>query len=156
DILLERVDRGKAGRLWLFSGRTLESVPKLYAGMNVESSGSVPSGFLTRTRIGGIPLVRWITLFMGLPLSYLAMVLLNRLLSRMAGHWRRTWRRNPDLHNPTVLPGPLRLLLLAGTIRWALAKAALPLMARQVWSAIAGVLVIVACVWILFLFSGWA
>src|SRR5262249_29314374 len=75
DILLERVDRGKAGRLWLFSGRTLESVPNLYAGMNVESPGSVPSAFLTRTRIGGIPLVQWIAFFAGLPLSYLAMVL---------------------------------------------------------------------------------
>ena len=83
------------------------------------------------------------------------MVLLNRLLSPLAGRWRRTLRRNPDLPDPKVLPVPVRVLLLVGTIRWVLAKTAMPLMARQVWSTLASILTIAACVWVFFAFTGW-
>jgi MscS family membrane protein len=96
DLLLDRVDREGAGRLWLFSAHTLNSVPDLYAEMDIESSGGTPSGFLTRTRIVRIPLLHWLAVLVGLPLFHLAMVLLNRLLSPLAGRWRRTLRRNPD------------------------------------------------------------
>ena len=155
DILLERVDGGEAGRLWLFSAHTLNSVPDLYAEMDGASSGSMLPGFLTRTRIVHIPLVQWVAVLVGLPLFHLAMVLLNRLLSPLAGQWRRTRRRNPDLPDPKVFPVPLRVLLLVGTIRWVLAKAAMPLMARQVWSTVASILTIAACVWVFFALTGW-
>ena len=155
DLLLERVDRKEAGRLWLFSAHTLKSVPDLYAEMDIEPSGSMLPGFLTRTRIAHIPLIHWLAVLVGLPLFHVAMVLLNRLLSPLAGRWRRTLRRNPDLPDPKVLPVPLRILLLAGTIRWALAEAAMPLVARQIWSTVASILTIAACVWIFFAFTGW-
>jgi len=58
--------------------------------------------------------------------------------------------------DPKILPGPLRLLLLAGTIRWLLVKTTLPLAARQVWSTVADVLTITACAWVFFAFTGWA
>jgi MscS family membrane protein len=154
DLLLERVDRDEAGRLWLFSARTLNSVPDLYAEMDIASSGSIP-GFLTRTRIARIPLVQWLAVLVGLPLFHLAMAVVNRLLSPLAGRWRRTLRRNPELPDPQVLPVPLRVLLLVGTIRWALAKAAMPLMARQIWSTVASILTIAACVSVFFAFTGW-
>jgi len=155
DLLLERVDREKAGRLWLFSAHTLNSVPDLYAEMDIESSGSMLQSFLTRTRIAHIPLIHWLAILVGLPLFHLAMVLLNRLLSPLAGRCRRTLR-NPDLPDPQVLPGPLRVLLLVGTIRWGLAKTAMPLMARQLWSTVASILTIAACVWAFFALTGWA
>src|SRR5258708_24454077 len=34
DILVERVDRGKSGSLWLFSSKTLDSIPDLYEEVN--------------------------------------------------------------------------------------------------------------------------
>ena len=123
--------------------------------MDGASSGSMLPGFLTRTRIVHIPLVQWVAVLVGLPLFHLAMVLLNRLLSPLAGQWRRTRRRNPDLPDPKVFPVPLRVLLLVGTIRWVLAKAAMPLMARQVWSTVASILTIAACVWVFFALTGW-
>jgi MscS family membrane protein len=155
DLLLERVDREEAGRLWLFSAHTLNSVPDLYAEMDIASSGSMLPGFLTRTRIARIPLVHWLAVLVGLPLFHLAMVLLNRLLSPLAGRWRRTLRRNSALPDPKVLPVPLRILLLVGTIRWGLAKAAMPLMARQVWSTVTSILTIAACIFVFFAFTGW-
>jgi len=155
DLLLERVDHEKAGRLWLFSADTLNSVPDLYTELDIESYRSMLPSFLTRTRIARIPLVQWLAVLVGLPLFHLAMVLLNRLLSPLAGRWRRTLRRNPDLPDPKVLPAPVRVLLLVGMIHRVLAKAAMPLMARQVWSIVASILTIAACVWVFFAFTGW-
>ena len=83
------------------------------------------------------------------------MVLLDRLLSPLAGRWRRTLRRDFDLPDPKVLPGPLCILLLVGTFRWILAKATMPVIARQVWSTVASILTIAACVWLFFAFTGW-
>jgi hypothetical protein len=34
DILIERVDRGKAGRVWLFSQKTLASIPDAFQELN--------------------------------------------------------------------------------------------------------------------------
>ncbi len=116
DLLLERVDR-EGQRIWLFSEPTLKSVPGLYAEMEIESSGSMLPDFLTRIRIARIPLLHWLAVLVGLPLFYLVMVVLNRLLSPLAGRWRRTLRGNPDLPDPKVLPVSLCVLLLVGIIR---------------------------------------
>jgi MscS family membrane protein len=123
--------------------------------MNIESPGGWIPGFLTRTRIARIPLIHWLAILIGLPLFHLTMVLLNRLLSPLAGRWRRNLRRNPDLPDPKILSGPLRVFLLVATIRWALSKFAMPLIARQIWSTVSGVLSIAACVWVFFVFTAW-
>jgi hypothetical protein len=140
----------------LFAGTTLDSVPGFAAEMRIESAGSALPAFLMQTKIARIPLVHWLAVFVGLPLFHLVMVLLNRLLSSAAGRLRRILRRDPELPNPKILPWPLRVLLLAGTIRWVLAQASLPLMARQVWFTMASVLTIVACVRIYFVLTGWS
>jgi hypothetical protein len=96
--------------------------------MNIESPVSWIPGLFTRTRIARIAVIHWLAVLVGLPLFHLAMVLLNRLLSRLVG--RR--RRNPDLSDVKILSGPLRVFLLVATIRWTLSKTAMPLIARQV------------------------
>jgi MscS family membrane protein len=153
NLLLERVDR-EGRRIWLFSALTLNSVPELYAEMDIESSGSMLPDFLTRTRIARIPLLHWLAVLVGLPFFYLVTVVLNRLLSPLTGRWRRTLRGNPNLPDPKVLPGSLRVLLLVGTIRWILAKTGMPLIERQVWSTVASILTIAVCVSISFAFTG--
>jgi MscS family membrane protein len=155
DLLLEHVDRN-GRRIWLFSAVTLNAVPDLYAEMEIESSGSMFPDFLTRVRIAGIPLLHWLAVLVGLPLFYLVTVVLNRLLSPLAGRWRRIVRGNPNLPDPKVLPVSLRVLLLVGTIRWALAKTGMPLIERQVWSTVASILTIVVCVSISFAFTNWS
>ena len=152
NLLLERVDR-EGRRIWLFSALTLNSVPELYAEMDIESYGSMLPDFLTRTRIARIPLLHRLAVLVGLPFFYLVTVVLNRLLSPLTGRWRRTLRGNPNLPDPKVLPGSLRVLLLVGTIRWILAKTGMPLIERQVWSTVASILTIAVCVSISFAFT---
>jgi MscS family membrane protein len=154
DIVVERVDRKGNGSLWLFSSETLAAVPDLYEEANAIAVENVIPGFLVRTRIGHVPLYELLAVFIGLPLLYLLPTLVNRLLSPIAGRVRRHVGKNADLPNPQVLPKPVRLLLMAFTIRWALSKVALPLLAREFWSGTAAVITIAASAWILILCNG--
>jgi MscS family membrane protein len=155
EIVVERVERAKTGPIWLFSKNTLEEVPRLYEEASaVQVEKRVPT-FLKDTRIAGIALIEWLGLFVGLPLGYFVTAVLNRSLSAEVGRLLRRVRKNPDLPNPEILPGPLRLLILAAMIRYSLTKVALPLLARQVWTSVAIVIVIAACVWLAIRVTGW-
>ncbi len=148
-IVLERIQRGKSGRLWLFSANTLKSIPAAYEEVNTPAVEDVLPGFLVYTRIANIPLFEWLALLIGMPLLYLFTTQVSRLLGLLAGSMRRRLRRDATLPNPNLLPGPGRLLLLAFAIRWLLSRVGLPLLARQFWSTASGVIVITACIWIL-------
>ncbi len=148
DILVERVDRLKTGPIWLFSARTLELFPDLFEEIQeIAIEDRVPA-FLKQTRIGGIALIEWLGLFVGLPFAYYLTVLLNRLLSSQLRPLLRRLRPNPQLPDPEILPGPFRLLLVAALVRLTLSRVALPLIARQVWTAVITVITIAACVWL--------
>jgi MscS family membrane protein len=146
DVIVERVDRGKSGLMWLFSSKTLESIPEVYEEANVVSAQDVLPGFLVNTRLAGVALFEWIAVFVGVPLLYVLTVLLNRLLSLLVGLLRRRASRRVE-----VLPKPVRLLLLAAVIRWLLTRFSLPLAARQFWSGVAAVIIIAACLWLFLL-----
>ena len=154
-ILVERIDRGKSGLLWLFSTKTLESIPEVYEEIDVVSVEDVLPGFLVTTRILGIQLSEWVALFLGLPLLYFFTVLLNRLLSLLVGRVRRRLKNNPNLINPEVLHRPTRLLLIALTINWLRSRVGLSLLARQFWSITSMVMAVIAIVWILILLTSW-
>jgi len=154
-ILVERIDRGKSGLLWLFSTKTLESIPEVYEEIDVVSVEDVLPGFLVTTRILGIQLFEWVALFLGLPLLYFFTVLLNRLLSLLVGRVRRRLKNNPNLINPEVLHRPTRLLLIALTINWLRSRVGLSLLARQFWSITSMVMAVIAIVWILILLTSW-
>jgi len=126
DIFVESVDRGKSGSVWLFSGKTLDSIPDLYEEINAVEVDQVLPEFLVDARFAGIALFEWLAVFVGIPLFYLIAALLNRLLSSLVGLLRRRLSRKPDLPNPEVLPYPIRLLLAALVIHWLLAKLSLP------------------------------
>jgi MscS family membrane protein len=153
DIVVERLDRMGSGSLWLFSRKTLDAVPGLYEQANTIVVENAIPGFL-RTKIGHVPLFEFLALFLGVPLLYLIPTLANRLLSPLAGRVRRYLGKNRDLPDPQVLPKPVRLLLVALTIQWALSKVALPLLAREFWSHTVAVMLIAASVWILILCNG--
>ncbi len=152
-ILLERVDRGKSGPVWLFSSKTLEAIPDIYEEIEVVTVDSVLPGFLVTNRIAGIPLYEWVAFFVGLPAFYILALLLNRLLTPLLGRLRRRWANQADLPNAEVLPRPVRLLLIALAIRWLLSKIGLSLLARQFWSSAATVIAVAAIVWMLILAS---
>ena len=50
---------------------------------------------------------------------------------------------------------PVRLLLLALSIRWMAESSAYRFLTRQFWSSVASVITIAACVWLVLILNGW-
>lgn len=128
DILVERVNRGASGRVWLFSRRTLDAIPSVF-----DEIGAVPAEhylprFLTRPHLFGIRLFDWLTLLVVLPLLY-------RLL-RFVPRAR------------VILPGPVRLIVLAILVRWLISSLDLPLIERQFWTVITAMIFVAGVVWL--------
>ena len=155
NITVERVDRGKAGKVWLFSRETLASIPDAFQEVSESALERFLPGFMVTTRVADIPLFELVALFVGMPLLYWLTGLLDRILSAAAGALRRQLRRNADLANPKIFRPPIRLLLLAIIIRWLVSSFPLPLLARQFWSTMALMIVVVACMWLLMLLNVW-
>ena len=155
DIRVERVDRGKLGKTWLFSRETLKAIPDVFPEISVPTVEKVLPEFLVKRRLANIPIFEWLALFVGMPFLYVMTGLLDRLMGFAVGTFRRHLLRNGDLQDPLILPPPLRLLLLALTIRWLLSTVGLPLLARQFWSTMALIVAIVGCVWLLILVNSW-
>jgi MscS family membrane protein len=155
DILLERVDRGRLGIVWLFSGRTLEAIPDVFQELSTPPVEKILPEFLVKTRLASIPLFEWVAVFLGMPFLYLLTGALNRFLGLAAGACRRYLLRNPNLQNPSILSAPIRLLLLALIIYWLLSRVGLPLLARQFWSTTVLIIVIIASAWLLMLLGRW-
>jgi len=155
DVVLERVNAGKAGYLWLFSVKTLEAIPDTYDEINQASLDEVLPDIVMTHRWFGIPVFNWLAMFIGMPLFYYCTVLLNRFLSPLVGPLRRRLRNTADERNPEVIPAPLRLLLLALAIRWMIGHVSLPLLARQMWSSISVIIAISAGVWLFILLNSW-
>ena len=154
DIVLERISRGEAGSVWLFSRKTLNAIPELYKEINIEPVENVLPRFLTEKRIASVPLFEWFAIFAGLPLLYLLTGLLNRPLSHLIGVLRRRLRAKPDLPDPEVVPRPFRLLILTLAIRWTLSHYDLPLLQRQFWLSTSAVITIAAVVWLVIDLNG--
>jgi len=155
DIFVERIDRGKSGSVWLFSRKTLDSIPDLYEEINVVPVESVLPEVLVNARLAGVPLFEWLAVLVGMPLFYFLTVLMSRLLQRLAGRLSRRLDWKSDLPVPEILPKPVRLLLLAWAIHFGTSWVSLPLLARQFWAGTATVITIAACVWLLILFVSW-
>jgi MscS family membrane protein len=154
DITLEQVNRGhgEAGAIWLFSNKTLDSIPDLYEEVNVVSVERVLPEFLMN-RFFGIALYQWLALLAGIPLYFVATEVLDRLSSPPVNRWRRRLRKKPDLPDLAVLPIPIRFLLLAAIISWSLTKLSLPLLGRQFWSSVSSILAIAGFVWLAILLN---
>jgi MscS family membrane protein len=155
DILVERVDRGKAGKVWLFSRKTLAAIPDVFQELSANATERVLPDFMVTTRVAGIPIFEWLAVFVGMPFLYLLTGVLNRLIGLAVSALRRHLGRNAELQIPQILPPPIRLLLLALVIRWLVSRIPLPLLARQFWSTTALMITVVACMWLLILLNGW-
>ena len=57
DILVERVDRGKVGRVWLFSHKTLASIPDVFQELSESALERFLPEFMVTTRVADIPLL---------------------------------------------------------------------------------------------------
>ena len=152
DLVLERVNRG-ARPVWLFSRTTLEAIPDVYDDVNLVAVDRFVPNFLIRHRIAGIRLLAWLVLVLMAPVCYRLTGGLGPLLRPMIVAWRR--RRGHAGEVPgDIVPGSVRLLVMAVVIRWLLGVVELPLPERVFWSGIATTLAIVAVVWALLLLNG--
>lgn len=150
DIYLERVDRPGSESIWLFSRQTLADIPDVYKEINaVEMERAVPDFLLKR--YFGVALFGWSYFLLFLPLLYLLLSVVNHVLGAGLGYSLRHWAHRPQMRNPTILPHPVRLLVLSGTIYFTLTKVSVSLLARQAASTIGFLILIVALVWAMFL-----
>jgi len=149
DIVLQRVERTDGGPIWLFSARTLGRIPGLYNDVLASRAGGALPGFLTNTRLAGVPLFEWLAILTGLPLLYFLITLLNRVLTPAARAFsQRVFTRSGFLAT-NALPTPARLLLLSVTARWLSSVLPLSLLPRQVLSNLTALLTIAAIAWLL-------
>lgn len=149
DIYLERIDRPGIGSIWLFSRQTLADIPSVYQEINVVQVESIAPEFLLK-RYFGIALFGWCYFLLFLPLLYLFLSVVNRVVGAGIGYLLRHWAHRPEVRNPCILPHPVRLLILSGTIYLTLSKVSVSLLARQAASTIAHLVLIVAFVWAMF------
>ena len=155
EIQLERVDRGKVGKVWLFSRKTLSAIPDVYQEVNTSSVEQLLPEFLVKKRIASVPLYEWLAVFVGLPFLYLLTGFLSRLVAFGVWAFGRRFLKSSRPRNPRILPAPVRLLLVAIAIRWLLSVIGLPLLARQFWSTTALMIAILGCMWLLMMLNGW-
>jgi MscS family membrane protein len=156
DIVVERVDRGKAGKVWLFSKKTLASIPTVFQESNTPAFERFLPDFIVHTRVVGVPIFQWLNLLIGMPMLYLLTGLLSRMLAFAAVIVQRRLGHNSALINAQILPIPLRLLLVALVMRLLLRSVTLPFLARQFWNTTALLIFIAAGIWSLWLLTGLA
>jgi MscS family membrane protein len=153
DIVVERVGGPDGKPIWLFSAATLNAVPTLYSEVTFGLDEDALPRILTGRRVGGVRVLEWLVVLLGIPLFYLATVFVDRLLRpAVAGLWKRLFK-DSTLFARHVLPLPIRLLLVAGATRWLLSVLPLPLLVRQFGSNAVSLLSIAAFVWLVFLIN---
>ena len=155
EILVERADRGESGSVWLFSSKTLDAIPEIYEEINLVPVDRVLPDAVANARFIDVPLFEWFAVFVCIPLFFLFMALLNRLLRYLARKILRRLHGKPELALPDILPIPVRLLLMAWGIHKVNSKVELPLFARQLWNGSGTVIAIIASVWLLILLARW-
>jgi MscS family membrane protein len=149
DIVLERLERTDGGPIWLFSGRTLGRIPGLYGDVLASRAGNALPGFLTNTRVAGVPLFEWFAIIGGLPLLYFLISLLNRLLTPLARVFSQRLFKESGFLARNALPTPARLLLFSLLARWLASSLPLSLLPRQLLSNVTALLTIAALSWLL-------
>jgi MscS family membrane protein len=151
EIYLERVDRPGSSPIWLFSRQTLAVIPDIYEEINTSTIDLPP--FLLK-RLLGFTFFGWVFFLLGLPVFYVLLSLLNRLLVLAVEYGIHHWAKRPQVPRLKVLPHPIRLLILAIAIHLTLSKFSISLVIRQVGSITGTIILIVALVWLAILING--
>jgi MscS family membrane protein len=155
NIVVQRVDQGKNGYIWLFAEETLDAIPELYEEMNLVPVEDWLPVFLTERKIVQIPLFEWLAVLVGMPLVYILTGLLDWLLSLVAIRLWLRFRKHQGSTKFRVLSKPIRLLLLALVIRWMVARFSFSLLSRQFWSGVASIIIIASFIWLMLMLNSW-
>jgi MscS family membrane protein len=152
DILVERVVRGPAGRVWLFSRETLDAIPDVYDEIHLVRLDRYVPRPLTTFRIAGIRLLDWFVLFIIIPLVYRLLGAFGRLAAAVTKTWRR---RVPLARQVESVPGFVRLIVLAIILRLLITTVDMSLIERQFWTTVSRMFVLASAVWMLLLTNAW-
>ena len=153
-IMLDRVTRASQPPFWVFSRRTVDSVPQLHLELTAAPASRLWPRFLIDRHFLGLTPLEWLVFLVGLPFFFIATTILNRLLVLAV---RPLWRRfsiDRERTLTNLLPVPARLLLLATFARLILSAVPLSLMVRQFLFTAAGVVGITSIVWLLIILNG--
>jgi MscS family membrane protein len=153
-IVVQRVRRGGADPVWLFSRETLAVVPGVYDEIEAQRAPRWVPRFLRERQIGGARLFEWIALLLGLPAFYIGTILLDRLLTPLVRLLGRRLFPRVEGSIGHALPLPGRLLVLSLSARGAISFLPLSLLLRQSLVNTAAVVTIAAMVWLLILLGG--
>jgi MscS family membrane protein len=154
DIVVERVDRGPEGTVWLFSRSTLEAIPPVYEEIIQSRNGTGFPRLPAITRSDRARAAEWFLFLVGISGLYLLTVLVNRILTPPFGRaWNRILR-NPETSTHNFMAFPARVLLVTLASRWLLSNLSLSLFVRQFWSNATSVVTILAVIWLLILLNG--
>ena len=154
DVVVERVTRGKAAPVWLFSRQTLSVIPEAFDEVDLVKLDRFLPDDRGQTANRRHPAVRVAD---ALPDSPALLSAARRVqLAGQAVRGLRSRRREAPAgrSNPKV-PGAVRLVILGIAIRWVLGTLDLPLLERQFWTAIAALLLMIALGWFLLLLNGY-
>ena len=100
DVILVRVDDPVAGKIWLVSRATLESIPKLYARLEREKpteASRIRLALLSGPVILGMSSTQWLCWLLSIPLAWLLAWLSTFLLSAPRRAWCKL-RKLPFTH----------------------------------------------------------
>src|SRR5436190_2319639 len=153
DVVVERVEQPEGPAVWLFSAETLKAVPDLYDEVSGGWGNTGVGQLLNSTRLRRARHFEWLAVTLCLGLFYVGTVLLNRLLTPLV---RRIWQRifpESDFVRK-VLPAPIRLVVVALSLRWFLASVSLSLFVRQAGATAANLILLTGLAWLLIQLNG--
>ncbi len=148
EILLDRVERTSGSPIWLFSSETLQGVPRTFSEINAPGIERFIPHALREVKVLSLPLWRWLAIAVSMGLALLAASLLTRLLILLLRIPVHRMTGQEDDRYLLSLRRPMRLTLLALTVRL-LANYAVSLLGREFWIDLSQVLAISGFSWLL-------
>jgi MscS family membrane protein len=146
DVFVDRVQRGRASPVWLFSSDTLREIPRLYDDVQPLWIEQHLPEWLRTNRWLSIPLYRWIAIPLVIPLFFGLAALASRVLIVALRRLLRRRAREQDDSRLASL-GPLRLLVFA-FFCYGASFFGLTLTVRNLWQGLAGALTVIALCWL--------
>jgi MscS family membrane protein len=157
NVDLVHVSDPAAGRIWLFSSKTLAAVPELYDQIEDSRMESKLPRFLVVEQILSTPLWRWIAFLLLIPVALALSWATVSLLRGGLRIWMR-WRSYPvlqDLHDS--MGAPAKLILTVVYHRIGVVFLGLPLLFRDYYGRFVGIILVVGLAWLVVrLINCWA
>jgi MscS family membrane protein len=148
EILLDRVQQGKARPLWLFSSESLQDVRRLYDEIEpIWLEKYIPESLRSRRWLS-IPLYQWIHGILALPLVVGLAAILTRILTRLLRPALRRLTHEQDDRRLMAIVWPLRLQVFAILI-YTISLYGSSVLSRRFWAAVAITLGVISVTWLL-------